>query len=122
MRFGIRKKMVKGHPNRAQSILEYAVLLCIILISLVSMQVFIRRCYQGRLKQQAETLGSQYSTGHTSSFTITSTKTTTNTYTGGKTHLGVAIPEGMTVTYSHTQTFLDRKEKSQEEMRILSPS
>lgn len=105
-------KMNKMYSKEAQSILEYAVLLCMILISLVSMQVFIRRCYQGRLKQQAETLGSQYSIGHTSSFTTTSTKTTTDTYTGGKTHLGVAIPEGMTVSYSTVRTSLEREEKT----------
>ncbi len=100
------------YSKKAQSILEYAVFLCMILISLVSMQVFIRRCYQGRLKQQAETLGSQYSIGHTSSFTITSTRTITDTYTGGKTPWGVNIPEGMTVSYSAVRTSLDREEKT----------
>ncbi len=95
--------------KKGQNILEYAILLCIILSSLLIMQVFIKRAYQGRLKSEADNIGQQYSVGHTTSKMVTDTDTTTTTCTGGNCW-GVDIDAGMTVSISKTDTTIDKKE------------
>jgi hypothetical protein len=105
--------------KKAQSILEYVTLLCVVLASLLIMQFFIKRSYSGRLKTEANTLGGQYSPGHTNSEITTTTTVTTVSYTGGKTKasdlVGVVpdaktIPDGMSVTYSKSNTSFNRNE------------
>lgn len=54
------KKRKKG-----QSTLEYAILIIIIIGALLSIQVYIKRGVQGRLKQAADDIGQQYSEGNT---------------------------------------------------------
>jgi len=51
--------------KKGQSTLEYAILIIIILGALLSVQVYIKRGVQGRLKQAADDIGSQYSDGNT---------------------------------------------------------
>jgi len=55
------------HIKRGQSTLEYAVLIALILSSILIMQFYVKRGYQGRLKQEADSVGGQYSPGHTTS-------------------------------------------------------
>lgn len=106
-------RLVSKH---AQSILEYCVLLCLILSALLIMQFYVKRCYQGRLKQEAEQVGQQYSPGHTTSSIITSANTTTESYTGGKTDSDglakkeVEVPDGMTVTFADNITTVTKRE------------
>jgi len=50
----------KLYQNRAQSVLEYAVLITCLVLALVAMQTYIRRCIQGKLRQSTEDLGQQY--------------------------------------------------------------
>jgi hypothetical protein len=95
--------------KKTQSILEYVVLLCVIVSSLLLMQVFIKRAYQGRLKAEAEQIGQQYSPGHTTSLIEINTTSTSTTWTGG-THGNVSIPAGMTLIKSNTTTTFIRKE------------
>lgn len=59
--------------NRAQSTLEYAILIGVIVAGLIAMQVYIKRGYQGKLKDSADSMGQQFSPGYT-----TSTYTTTS--------------------------------------------
>ncbi|MBI3314567.1 MAG: hypothetical protein HYZ86_01315 [Candidatus Omnitrophica bacterium] len=50
---------------RGQSTLEYAVLVVIIIGALLSIQFYIKRGVQGRLKSAADDIGDQYSVGNT---------------------------------------------------------
>jgi len=49
--------------NSGQSIVEYAILLGVIIAALLIMQAFIKRGYQGGLKDAADKMGDQYSVG-----------------------------------------------------------
>lgn len=95
--------------QRAQTILEYVVLFCVILVALLIMQFYIKRGYQGRIKQEVDEVGQQYSPGHTTSNITTNTNTTSTTCTGG-TCKGVELQPGETVTISNTTTTSERKE------------
>ena len=56
----LNKKRQKG-----QSTLEYAILIIIIIGALLSIQVYIKRGIQGRLKGAADDIGTQFSPGNT---------------------------------------------------------
>ena len=57
--------------KKAQSTLEYAVLIIIIIGALLAIQVYIKRGIQGRMKQAADDIGDQFSPGNTSVNKIT---------------------------------------------------
>ena len=65
----LNKKRQKG-----QSTLEYAILIIIIIGALLSIQVYIKRGVQGRLKSATDDIGTQFSPGNTNVVM----KTTTN--------------------------------------------
>lgn len=48
--------------KKAQSSLEYAILIIIVLGALLTIQVYIKRGVQGRLKSATDDIGDQYST------------------------------------------------------------
>lgn len=50
---------------KGQSTMEYAILIIIIIGALISIQVYIKRGVQGRLKSAADDIGDQYSPGNT---------------------------------------------------------
>jgi len=49
--------------KKAQSSLEYAILIIIVLGALLSIQVYIKRGIQGRLKSATDDIGEQYKAG-----------------------------------------------------------
>src|SRR5208283_1798928 len=53
------------NQKRGQSTLEYAVLIVVIIGALLTIQVYIKRGVQGRLKSAADDIGDQYSDGNT---------------------------------------------------------
>lgn len=53
------------NQKRGQSTLEYAVLIVIIIGALLTIQTYIKRGVQGRLKSAADDIGDQYSEGNT---------------------------------------------------------
>ncbi len=63
--------------KRGQSTLEYAVLVVIIIGALLSIQFYIKRGVQGRLKSAADDIGDQYSVGNTN--VIKTTRTSSQT-------------------------------------------
>lgn len=89
--------------------MEYAILLSLILAALVIMQVYIKRGYQGRLKQDADEVGQQYSPGHTTSLTQSRTDSASTSCTGGNCW-NQNIPYGMTVTNSTSQNSMAKQE------------
>ena len=46
--------------RKSQSMLEYSVLMIIIVAAFITMQVYIKRGFQGRWKQASDDLGDQY--------------------------------------------------------------
>lgn len=69
--------MRKWLKKNGQSTLEYAVLIVVIIAALVAMQVYLKRGIQGRVRESADQIGSQFSPGITTSNMTTSTGGTT---------------------------------------------
>lgn len=72
--------MTKKHKGRtarsrpAESTLEFAVFVFIVIMALLSMAVYGKRAFQGRYREAADELGGQYDPAYTKSdITITST-------------------------------------------------
>lgn len=59
--------MVTLNKKRGQSTLEYAVLITVIIAALISIQTYIKRGVQGRLKSASDDIGDQFSPGNTNS-------------------------------------------------------
>jgi len=59
--------------KKGQSTLEYAILIIIIIGALLSIQVYIKRGVQGRLKGAADDIGDQFSVGNTNQVKYTTT-------------------------------------------------
>lgn len=53
--------------KRAQTTLEYAILIGVIVAGLIATQVYLKRGFQGKLKESADSMGQQFSPGHTQS-------------------------------------------------------
>jgi hypothetical protein len=70
--------------KKGQSTLEYAVLIVIIIGALLSIQVYIKRGIQGRLKGAADDIGDQFSVGNTNVVkTMTTSSQTKDTFGAG---------------------------------------
>ena len=80
--------------KRGQSTLEYAVLIIIIIGALLSIQVYIKRGVQGRLKQATDDIGDQFSVGNTNVVKIMTTSSSTNeTFISGESRSSLLGPE-----------------------------
>lgn len=51
--------------NKGQSILEYAIMLGVVISAVLIMQTFVKRGFQGSLKNSADKMGEQFSAGGT---------------------------------------------------------
>jgi hypothetical protein len=63
--------------SKGQSTLEYAILIIIIIGALLSIQVYIKRGVQGRLKQASDDIGDQFAVGNTNQIRRTVTNSVT---------------------------------------------
>lgn len=94
--------------------MEYTILLSLIIAALIIMQFYIKRTYQGRLKQEADEVGPQYSPGHTTSLIQNYIGSSSSTYAGGEVVADdgsrIKVPYGMTVTKSNTQNAMTKQE------------
>jgi hypothetical protein len=69
---------------KGQSTLEYAVLIIIVIGALLTIQVYIKRGVQGRLKSATDDIGDQYSPGNTNiRKTVSVASTTSETFSYG---------------------------------------
>ena len=59
------KFLNRKRKRKGQSTLEYAILIIIIIGALLSIQIYIRRGIQGRLKSATDDIGDQFSPGNT---------------------------------------------------------
>jgi len=107
--------------KQGQSILEYAVLVAVVLSAWLIMQVFVKRAYQGRLKHEADSIGTQYSPRHQTAYSSTTTFSNSISYTGGNTSTvdapelindNVAVDEGMSVTVTKSYSNSTSMEKT----------
>src|SRR3989338_7669597 len=79
--------------KRAQSTLEYAILIGVIVAGLIAMQVYLKRGFQGKLRESADSMGEQFSPGQTTY------NYTTNSFTNSTETLNAEI----TTTTIHNQ-------------------
>ena len=66
-------KLLNSRRRKGQSTLEYAILIIIIMAALLSIQTYIKRGIQGRLKSATDDIGDQFSVGNTNVFKTTTT-------------------------------------------------
>ena len=95
--------------RRSQSLLEYAVFFSVILSALLIMQFYIKRKYQGGIKDAVDELGRQYSPGHTTSMINNTMEMNTTSYTGGD-YRGFPLQPGVTVSVSTSNSTMEKKE------------
>jgi cytoskeletal protein RodZ len=87
--------------KKGQSTLEYAVLIIIVIGALLSIQVYIKRGIQGRLKSASDDIGDQYSVGNTNLKKVTRTSSNTrDTFVAGVTNSTLREPEVTVTTYN----------------------
>ncbi len=79
---------------KGQSTLEYAVLIMIIIGALLTIQVYIKRGLQGRLRSATDDIGDQFSPGNTNyQKTTTTSSSTKDTFKRGITNSVLAADE-----------------------------
>jgi hypothetical protein len=64
--------------KKAQSTLEYAIIVAVVVGALLTIQIYIKRGIQGRMRSSTDNIGDQYSAGVTTSRYVTSDEGTTN--------------------------------------------
>ena len=85
------------HKMKGQSTLEYAVLIIIIIGALLTIQVYIKRGVQGRLKSAADDVGDQFSPGNTNALKTSRTHSKTKELFGVKDD-GTTAAQGVSVS------------------------
>lgn len=87
--------------KRAQSTLEYGVLIAVIVAALIAMQVYIKRGVQGRLRTASDDIGDQFSPGYTTSlYNVTTNLTSIENISKGETN--TSTNQSVTRTGSET--------------------
>ncbi len=74
--------------NRGQSTLEYAILIIVIIAALLSLQMYVKRGVQGRLKSATDDVGDQFGTGSDYYKKTVSVSNTFSNNTGGNAYSG----------------------------------
>lgn len=69
-------KILSG--KRAQTTLEYAILIGVVVAGLIAMQTYLKRGVQGKLKESADSMGQQFSPGYTTYNYTTTSRTSSN--------------------------------------------
>lgn len=86
---------------KAQSTLEYAVLIAVIVAVLLAMQIYMKRASEGKLKESADRIGDQFEIGKTESVETTTTSgTTTQVVSSGVT---TSNTEGEQITQTSSE-------------------
>ncbi|MDP8259867.1 MAG: hypothetical protein P9L96_02535 [Candidatus Gygaella obscura] len=94
--------------NKAQTIIEYAVFVAFLVAAVIAIQVYFKRGVQGRIRQTADEIGSQYDPENTiSNWQTTRISTSSSMY-------GVEQPAEWSESYAgrqyYTTTTIDSKE------------
>lgn len=92
-------KYFNNRRKKGQSTLEYAVLIIIIIGALLSIQVYIKRGVQGRLKSATDDIGDQFSPGNMNVVVRSTTTGQTNqTFKAGVSKTNMLTTETTTTT------------------------
>jgi len=77
---------------RGQGTLEYVILTGFVVAALIAMGIYMKRGFQGRLRESTDQIGGQYSAEHTASqyTTTVNLNQTENVTGGGITHTAIA--------------------------------
>lgn len=95
--------------KKGQSTLEYAVLIIIIIGALLSIQVYIKRGIQGRLKGAADDIGDQFSEGNSNVLqTITTSSSTKEIFRAGQSSSTLTADE---ITNTVTNAYIMNQER-----------
>lgn len=87
--------------KKAQSTLEYAILIIIVIGALLAIQLYIKRGVQGRLKQATDDIGAQFSPGNTNfRKTMTTNSRTAETFASGVTRSEMLEKDATTEIFS----------------------
>jgi hypothetical protein len=62
--------------RKAQSVLEYSVLIAIVIAALLAIQIYVKRGVQGRMRSASDDIGEQFDARKTS-YTYTTSRTST---------------------------------------------
>ena len=106
--------------KKAQSTLEFAVVIMCVVAALLAMQIYLKRGMQGRLRQAADELGSAYSPGNTSSDTWIEQSSTTTTTVKTEDYYG-DLATTSKIEYSEDQPDTERRH-GWEKVGSLEPS
>jgi hypothetical protein len=78
--------------RKAQTTMEVAVLLVVLVAALLSIQIYLKRSFQGKYKELADSVGEQYDPLKTTSTRITTTDTISESISN---HLGTTYYAGV---------------------------
>ncbi|NLE65287.1 MAG: hypothetical protein GX606_05175 [Elusimicrobia bacterium] len=85
--------------RRAQSTMEYAILIVIVIGALITMTQYMKRGIQGRAKSATDDIGGQYDPGNVNRIKWTNTiSNTSQTFAGGVSNSSLRAPETTNVT------------------------
>ncbi|MFA5118831.1 MAG: hypothetical protein WC695_08290 [Candidatus Omnitrophota bacterium] len=84
--------------KRAQSTLEYAVIIAVVVGALIAMQIYVKRGLQGRLRQATDDVGDQFSPGNTNYHYITNSFVNSDETSSGGSYLTNAVPSTTTLS------------------------
>jgi hypothetical protein len=94
--------------KRAQSTLEYAILIGVIVAGLITMQVYLKRGYSGKLRESGDSMGKQFSPGQTY-VNITTVSNTNSTEVLGEDYVD---HESQNVNLTEGASYTDIKEQT----------
>jgi Flp pilus assembly pilin Flp len=94
--------MLRHRNNKAQSTLEYAIIIAVVVGALLAIQVYVKRGVQGRFKQAADDIGEQFSAQQGTYTTTTCSAVTSNEVTAPKNAWGEVMSQ-TTSDVSQTQ-------------------
>ena len=100
--------MLRIRKRNGQSVLEYIILIVIVIAALLTLQVYMKRGLQGRLKQATDDIGDQYTTAKDANYIKVKHKTTNawSNNIGGVSEEKLVTPE-TTNTWMSIQTNAD---------------
>ncbi len=90
--------------NLSQTMIEYSILIGIVTFSLIAMNIYLKRSFQGKYRQTADSLSQQYSPGRTQGNTTIFTESFSRECSGNITCqdlVGHSL-EGGTISISNT--------------------
>lgn len=87
--------------RKGQSSVEYAILIIVVIGALLSIQVYVKRGIQGRLKSATDDIGDQFSLGNTNvTHTMITESLTKDTFEFGKSKSTLLATENSIEDYS----------------------